>query len=341
MLRLDGLAHLDPFETDRQLVQQLGVLERGRARRRNGPEQVQVLAREDPARLAPPEHEDAAELASPLHGQGELRVEGVECDAQIALPGLLRELGVAAEDRRSLAPQPGHEAIGDRTVRPLAGALRPDEAATVRDVDRSPFERELVHHHVDEGLAHELRLDDRAEPIRDGRHGGVVVGAAPVEDAVHQALGALVERLDDDDLGDDEEQGERGGAGEGVGVHHHVHGRDGRVVGEDHDRRRHEVAVGAPYRGVDLEEVVLHDGVGDRDREREDQRQPGVHDVREELLAEDDRVAELGERHGERDDHARHHDQGLQPRRRGPAPEARQDRGSQEEERARRAGPRG
>ena len=240
------------------------VLERGRRLLGEGAQELGVAGRVEEPRALGARGEDAHQLAAQAKRQGDLRAERGERRAHRLVR---RRVGVdlggvvdrddpalvegAAERRRHAPAVAGFSEAAVGLAHEEAG-----DSIGNRMLDRRTHESDDA-----------LPLERRGQLATDrGQLACAVVGGAE-EDAVDERLEAGAERVEDEEDGEREEDGEGRRGGQRVAVQHHVQQDDGADVRGGDGAAQHEV-VGAPlHHGVDLEEVVLHDGVGEGEAE--------------------------------------------------------------------------
>ena len=163
---------------------------------------------------------------------------------------------------------------GSGDGRPPADLL---QEAVDADVELGPRVRDRLFDRAPEDGGNLVALERRGELGSDRREHLRGVVARAEEDPVDERLEPGPERIEEEEHGEREEHGEGGRIGHRTRPEAEVEEHDRPDVRRADRTGEKEVVGAALHHRVDLEEVVLHDGVGEREQEEEDRHGGRVH----------------------------------------------------------------
>ena len=249
------------------------VLERDRGLVGERAQELRVGGGVEESRSLRPRAEDADQLAPQQQRDGNLRPEHREASPGRFLAGAVGvELGRVERGHDPSCREAGVEGSGDG--RPPADRL---QQAVDADVELGPRVRDRLFDRAPEDGGNLVALERRGELGSDRREHLRGIVARAEEDPVDERLEPGPERIEEEEHGEREEHGEGGRIGHRTRPEAEVEEHDRPDVRRAHRTREKEVVGAALHHRVDLEQVVLHDGVGEREQEEEDRHGGRVH----------------------------------------------------------------
>ena len=140
-------------------------------------------------------------------------------------------------------------------------------ATSVREQEGAVFQEHLLYHRADEGLRDEVRVQDARHGLADVLDGLAVVILLAIKDPIHEALEPFVNGFEEKNHHQGEADGEQRRAGDVGPTEGEIQERNHRGIGGHDGAGGQHVPVRPPDDDVDGEEIVLHDGIADGQRE--------------------------------------------------------------------------
>ena len=245
-------------------------------------QEVEVVEGIEGAGLLRAERDEPAQLATDAQRQHQLRAESLQhrpalqlCSAEVRVVGEL----VHADGTRGALQARDEGMLGGDRHRRLArqgATVREREAAVARTqphrgaVDQQRLANRLEGESVD--LVHVERRDERTARALERL---LRVVARPVVQPIDDALHRLAQRRQEHDDEQAEDECECRGVRHVRALEDHPQAEHDDGVRDHDDAAQQQVVDGAAEHGVDLEQIELHDGV--REAQREEKRGEGGH----------------------------------------------------------------